>query len=117
MPESRSVGDQIFIRWQGEQLPAVIRRKFQEEYKRQWVYLVELDGGETVEIRTAQIVRKQRQPVEELTPEEFAKRIAAVQKEWTPEERKRRWQGPKAAEWMPPQHKSPRGHRSLDYGE
>jgi hypothetical protein len=117
MPSPRNLGEQVFVLHRGEQLPGIIRRRHQDQPGRLWVYDVELDGGEIVQLRAGHILRKQRAIIEELTPEEFLRRCLAVQAEWSPEERERRWVGPKPQEWMPKVHNIRGASRSLDYNE
>jgi hypothetical protein len=84
----------------------------------EWWYGVLTTAGDVVEIQREQIVERQsRRIVSDPTPEELRERIAEIQAEWTPEMRMQRSAGPRAEAWMPPQHKSPQGRRSLDYGE
>jgi hypothetical protein len=84
----------------------------------EWWYGVLTTAGDVVEIQREQIVERQsRRIVSDPTPEELRERIAEIQAEWTPEMRMQRLAGPRAEAWMPPQHKSPQGRRSLDYNE
>jgi hypothetical protein len=117
MPTARNLGQQVFILHRGEQLPGIIRQRHQDQPGRSWVYAVELDGGEIVQVRSGHILRKQRVIIEELTPEELRRRCLEIQATWTPEERHRRWQGPKCDEWQPSVHKSGSRGGSLDYVE
>jgi hypothetical protein len=117
MPTARNLGQQVFVLHRGEQLPGIIRQRHQDQPGRSWVYAVELDGGEIVQVRSGHILRKQRQVIEEIPKEEFLRRCLEVQAEWSPEERERRWVGPKSQEWQPPVYKSGSKGGSLDYVE
>jgi hypothetical protein len=117
MPTARNLGQQVFVLHRGEQLPGVIRQRHQDQPGRSWVYAVELDGGEIVQVRSGHILRKQRVIIEELTPEELRRRCLEIQATWTPEERHRRWQGPKCDEWQPSVYSGISRGGSLDYNE
>jgi hypothetical protein len=81
-------------------------------------YGVVMTSGEVVEIQRGQIVERQSRRVVPDTAAEEAERIREeIKASWTPEERERRWVGPKSQEWMPPVHKNRSKGRSLDYGE
>jgi hypothetical protein len=117
MPSPRNLGEQVFVLHRGEQLPGIIRRRHQDQPGRLWVYDIELDGGEIVQLRAGHILRKQRVIIEELTPEELRRRCLAIQATWSPETRLQRMAAPQGDSYMPPVYKSGSRAGSLDYVE
>jgi hypothetical protein len=118
MPSPRNLGEQVFVLHRGEQLPGIIRRRHQDQPGRLWVYDVELDGGEIVQLRAGHILRKQRVIIEELTPEELRRRCLEIQATWSPETRLQRMAGPQEEQqYIPPIYKSGSRAGSLDYVE
>jgi hypothetical protein len=84
----------------------------------EWWYGVLTTAGDVVEIQREQIVERQsRRVVPDTTAEEADRIREEIKASWSPEERERRWVGPKSQEWMPPVHKTRSNGRSLDYNE
>ena len=78
----RKLGEPVQVMHEGAWFLGVVRQLWPPKRGEQWMYTVELDGGEMIVANAADIQRQKHNFTNDPTPQEIAERAAEIRAEW-----------------------------------
>jgi arylamine N-acetyltransferase len=93
----RQLGERVVVEmdipddWQPGRIHRVLAAVRREDYE----YIVEMESGEFVQVGPHRLAYQMPEREPRIPEDEFKRRCLAVQATWSPEEREKRWCGPK----------------------